>query len=55
MRFEIGDVVVLKSGGPAMTINNYTNKEYLCVWFVGADLFETYFKEEVLDFYKENK
>jgi uncharacterized protein YodC (DUF2158 family) len=42
--FEKGDVVVLKSGGPPMTIDSLPNEEkfgkirgeYGCKWFKGA-------------------
>lgn len=33
--FKVGDVVVLKSGGPEMTISDIRNNEYCTVyWFV---------------------
>ncbi len=34
--FKEGDVVMLKSGGPSMTINKYLEDDdlYECVWFV---------------------
>ncbi len=36
MSFNIGDVVVLKSGGPSMTVSNIlTNNTHVgCVWFI---------------------
>ncbi len=30
--FEVGDVVVLKSGTTKMTIEGYDGEEYDCVW-----------------------
>ena len=40
MEYKIGDVVILKSGGPSMTVHNIGNyidtsnsKGLLCVWF----------------------
>lgn len=34
MSFNIGDVVVLKSGGPAMTITHVSNEGRVsCAWF----------------------
>jgi uncharacterized protein YodC (DUF2158 family) len=35
--FLRGDVVVLKSGGPRMTINEAADRTMHCVWFVGAE------------------
>ena len=35
--FKIGDLVQLKSGGPAMTVNHiYSDGDMLCVWFAGS-------------------
>lgn len=36
---KVGDVVYLKSGGPAMTINGKAGmgSEWSCVWFVDSD------------------
>ena len=39
-KFKTGDVVCLKSGGPAMTVRNYGENSYdnlnvLCDWFEG--------------------
>ncbi|TCB48389.1 DUF2158 domain-containing protein [Acinetobacter terrestris] len=38
---KVGDVVYLKSGGPAMTVNAITPsmiaKAVVCVWFVGNE------------------
>lgn len=33
MDFKIGDVVRLKSGGPAMTVDSVENHTLTCVWF----------------------
>lgn len=33
MELKIGDVVVLKSGGPLMTIINIENNKAICSWF----------------------
>lgn len=43
-KYKKGDVVVIKSGGPPMTVDSvpgeqaYRKKddEYLCIWFKGA-------------------
>lgn len=38
MHFQVGDVVQLKSGGPDMTIENFTDGgSALCVWFDGTE------------------
>ena len=33
MTFKVGDVVVLKSGGPRMTVEEIEGQEVQCVWF----------------------
>ncbi len=35
---KIGDIVMLKSGGPAMTIKAVTSSGVLCVWFTGDNV-----------------
>ena len=48
--FEIGDVVVLKSGGPLMTIESFDeNNRLYCVWFDkdGNQQFNYFIKETV--------
>ena len=37
MKFKVGDVVQLKSGGPSMTVQEITEEEALCVWFNRAE------------------
>jgi uncharacterized protein YodC (DUF2158 family) len=32
-QFKVGDVVLLKSGGPDMTIETVTGQTVHCVWF----------------------
>jgi uncharacterized protein YodC (DUF2158 family) len=37
--FKPGDLVVLESGGPVMTVedvNKYASNDITCVWFAGA-------------------
>lgn len=49
--FEEGDVVVLKSGGPPMTISSVPVNDrdlYNCKWFKGASAESANFKEHVL-------
>lgn len=36
MEFKPGDVVVLKSGGPRMTVSSLDGNRVWCVWFDGA-------------------
>ncbi len=33
-KFNIGDTVQLKSGGPIMTIESFDEEDLNCVWFV---------------------
>lgn len=51
---KVGDVVYLKSGGPAMTINGKASMgaEWSCAWFVDSENKEATFKPESLT--KEN-
>lgn len=57
--FKKGDVVVLKSGGPLMTVHNignYTMVENgaLCIWFEGAKRHEAVFDLEAIKIYSEH-
>jgi uncharacterized protein YodC (DUF2158 family) len=55
-KFKKGDVVELKSGGPAMTIQDVgdyvslggTENSAHCIWFVGDIKYEGYFDEDNL-------
>jgi uncharacterized protein YodC (DUF2158 family) len=38
MTFNIGDIVVLKSGGPKMTVYEIEEEDYYCQWFDGKDI-----------------
>ena len=51
---KVGDVVYLKSGGPAMTINGKSGMgaEWSCAWFINNDNKSAAFKPEALT--KEN-
>ena len=49
MEFKIGDVVMLKSGGPSMTISEIgANDIITCIWFENSELKSAYFKAHVL-------
>lgn len=50
MNFQIGDVVYLKSGGPAMTVNQIYQKMGTthCVWFVQNEQKEFIFNQDTL-------
>ena len=57
-KFSPGDIVQLKSGGPAMTISEITtqfgtgaSKGYQCEWFKGASNERADFAEETLQLY----
>jgi uncharacterized protein YodC (DUF2158 family) len=32
-KFKVGDVVILRSGGPAMTVTKVTSDAIVCEWF----------------------
>jgi uncharacterized protein YodC (DUF2158 family) len=56
--FSPGDIVKLKSGGPAMTISKVQTdsltgefKGYRCEWFKGASKESAFFEEETLQTY----
>lgn len=51
---KTGDVVYLKSGGPAMTVNGKAGmgSELVCVWFVNSENKTATFQPEALT--KEN-
>ena len=54
-RFDVGDVVVLKTKSPDMTVTRiHTNivgdaTSYSCSWFAGSTLKQGTFPEEALD------
>ena len=50
-KFALGDLVQLKSGGPAMTVAAIGQDSYLCQWFKGASKEQATFKEAVLQPY----
>ena len=56
---DIGDVVILKSGGPPMTVhsigdypNQGLNPGVLCVWFDSAKRVEDVFHPDTLEHYQ---
>ena len=60
-QLKIGDVVILKSGGPPMTVHNigdYTmkglNPGLLCVWFDGSKKMEDVFHPNSVEPYDMN-
>lgn len=60
MDFKIGDVVVLRSGGPLMTIHNigdYSNAGFspglLCVWFDDKKKVEAVFHPDAVEAYTD--
>lgn len=62
MEFKIGDVVMLKSGGPKMTIQNIgefigiSHKEGLsCIWFEGSKKIADLFHPDSVELYKPAK
>lgn len=55
MEIQQGDVVVLKSGGPKMTVASADAKSCLCQWFQGDNLREGSFPSSALTAVKEAK
>jgi uncharacterized protein YodC (DUF2158 family) len=50
MKFKVGDIVRLKSGGPEMTVKDTDSAgEYECQWFAGKKLESGWFPGESLD------
>lgn len=43
-----GDLVVLKSGGPEMTVKEIYSDEVICQWFAGKKLEQGRFDEDSL-------
>jgi uncharacterized protein YodC (DUF2158 family) len=48
-RFEIGEIVQLRSGGPRMTVHSLdSDGEIVCQWFEGNEVHEENFPNDVL-------
>jgi len=55
-KFKPGDVVMLRSGGPQMTVKCYEPKdgfEVTCTWFDNKTLEEKSFLQDLLDLDRE--
>lgn len=48
MRFKLGTIVVLKSGGPDMTVESIGKNGVTCAWFVGKRLTRATLRPEML-------
>ena len=49
MKFKIGDVVRLKSGGPSMTVGNILSESVVrATWFVGDKIMRAFFHTDQL-------
>lgn len=47
--FAVGDVVVLKSGGPLMTVDVVNEQGHVrCIWFEGSSVQGALFRAETL-------
>lgn len=46
--FKPGDLVVLKSGGPEMTVKQLNSEDVICQWFAGKKLEQGRFNEDSL-------
>lgn len=53
--FTLGDAVMLKSGGPKLTVISISNAYVGCVWLDGPDLMAHEFVPETLTKYTENE
>ena len=56
-KFQPGDFVQLKSGGPKLTVDSYcfgNNINYCCIWFDGFKFIKEIFSEEAIQKYPEN-
>jgi len=47
--FDIGEKVILNSGGPAMTVTSVDLKEVSCKWFYGGSIYAASFDPVVLE------
>jgi uncharacterized protein YodC (DUF2158 family) len=47
-QLKAGDVVVLKSGGPKMTVSSQTARGWQCTWFLAGVLSRDEFVKEAL-------
>jgi len=47
--FKVGDIVELKSGGPAMTIVSIQDDKYSCTWFYENTRKSDLFKKEIVE------
>lgn len=52
--FKKGDIVILKSGGPPMTVKSLQEKKVICVWWDEQinDYKEREFDEDLLEKYE---
>lgn len=54
-KFKTGDLVVLRSGGPQMTVKDVAhNGGYYCQWFAGKKLESGHFEEDSLEYVPAN-
>jgi uncharacterized protein YodC (DUF2158 family) len=49
--FNSGDVVILKSGGPSMTVSDVEGDEVICDWFDGKKRMRDSFQASTLQIY----
>ncbi|MEZ7809957.1 YodC family protein [Alcaligenes phenolicus] len=54
--FEMGDIVILKSGGPKMTVTEvFKDSSVRTVWFAGSRKEDGVFPSEALLIYQEER
>ncbi|MCB1764452.1 MAG: DUF2158 domain-containing protein [Candidatus Competibacteraceae bacterium] len=50
---KIGDVVMLKSGGPKMTVSDKEDNDVFCIWFDGDQKKRDTFPKDTVVIFKE--
>jgi len=55
VKFEIGDVVMLKSGGPSMTVSAIQEDIVRCAWFKDDEVRSVQFQRAMLEVRSRNR
>ncbi|HEY6350346.1 MAG TPA: DUF2158 domain-containing protein [Candidatus Angelobacter sp.] len=48
-QWKVGDIVKLKSGGPAMTVSELADSQVWCMWFEGTEQKQAIFPVDALE------
>ena len=51
--FKEGDIVVLKSGGPNMTVSGFKGTYVMCTWFISGKAEVMQFASDALEIYQK--